>query len=62
MLENEFSISLKGVKNEAFPVKIWHLKFSFLSFAKFAIFAKISKNHVLSFLMMSDLCVINGTQ
>ena len=36
--------------NKVFPVKIRHLKFSFLAFPKFAIFAKFSKNHVLSFL------------
>ena len=42
--------------------KVWHLKFSFLSFVKFAIFAKCLENHVLLFLLMSGLCVINGTQ
>ena len=43
--------SLKGFENEAFPVKIWHLKCSFLSFAKFAIFAKFSITHILSLLL-----------
>ena len=41
-----------------FPSKIWHLKFSFLSFAKFAI---CLKNHVLLILLTSGLLVINGT-
>ena len=39
------------------PVKNWHLKFSLLSFPKFAIFAKFSKNHVLSFLLMPGFCI-----
>ena len=50
-----FSASLKGVKIKVFPLKNWHLKFSSLSFPKFAIFAKFSKNHVLSLLLMSGL-------
>ena len=59
-IEKRFSASFRGIKNEVFPVKIWHLKFSFSSFAEFTIFAKISKNHVLSFLLMSGLYVVNG--
>ena len=61
-IEKRFSVSFKGVENEAFLIKIWNLKFSFLSFAKIAIFAKKMKNNVLSFLLMIGLCVINGTQ
>ena len=45
-----------------FPSNIWHLKFSFLFFAKFAIFANFLENHVLSDLLMSGLRVINGTE
>ena len=52
---------IEGGQNKLFPVKNWHLKFKFLSIT-FAIFAKFSKNHVLSFLLMSSLCHINGTQ
>ena len=52
-IEKRFSASSKGVENEAFPVNIWHLKFSFLSFAKF---------DVSSVSMMSGLGVINVTQ
>ena len=37
-----------------FPLKIWNLNFLFLLFSKITIFAKFSKNHVLSFLLMSD--------
>ena len=33
----------EGVKNEQFPLKFWHLKFSFLLFSKITIFAKFSK-------------------
>ena len=43
-----------------FPSKMWHLNFSFLPFAKFAIFAKFLKHYVLSFLLMSGPCVTNG--
>ena len=40
-----------------FPVKNWHSKFSFLSFSKFAIFAKFfKKKSCLSFLLMSGIC------
>ena len=53
--------SFKGIKNEAFPVKHLAFKIFFSSFAKFAFFVKISKNHVLSFLLASSLCVVNGT-
>ena len=60
--EKLVSVSRYGAKNEAFPIKVWHLKFSFLLFSKIAIFAKFSKNHVLSFLLMSGLCAINSIQ
>ena len=55
-----FSVSLQVVENAAFPIKNWHLKLSFLSFAKFVIFAKISKNHVLSFLITSALSMVHS--
>ena len=61
IFKNGFLPLLRESKMKRFQSKIWHLKFSFSSFAKFAIFAKISKNHVLSFLLMSGLCVITGT-
>ena len=61
ILKNGFLPLLRESKMKRFQSKIWHLKFSFSSFAKFTIFAKISKNHVLSFLLMSGLCVVNGT-
>ena len=61
-IEKRFSASLKVVK-KAFPVKNWNLKYSFVSFPKFALFAKFSKKyHVLSFLLMPCLCDIKGTQ
>ena len=60
-IEKRLSASFKGIKTEAFPVKNLDLNFSFSSFSKFTIFAKISKNHVLSFLLMSGLSVVNGT-
>ena len=44
-----------------FLLKFWHLKFLFLMFSKIIIFAKFSKHHVLSVLLMSDLCAINNT-
>ena len=43
-----------------FPLKYWHLKFSFLFFSKITIFANFSKNHFLSFLLMSGLCAIDS--
>ena len=43
-----------------FPLKFWQLKFSFLLFSKITIFAKCSKNHVLSFLLVSGLCAIKS--
>ena len=60
--EKWFSISRKGVKNEQFPLKFWHLNFLFLLFSKITIFANFSKNHVLSFLLMPGLCAINSMQ
>ena len=58
----DFNSSSKVVENKAFQLKKWHLKFSFLSFAQFAFFAKFSNKSCLLFLLMSGLCVINGTQ
>ena len=52
----------QGVKNEAFPIKFWHLKFSFLLFSKITIFAKFSRYQILSFLLMSGHCAINSIQ
>ena len=62
ILENGFLPLLRESEMKRFQSKIWHLKFSFSSFEKIAIFDKISKIHVLSFLLMSGLCVINSTQ
>ena len=61
-IEKCFSASLKGVKIKVVPVEKWHLKFSSLSFPKFAIFAKFSKKYIISFLLMSGLFHINSTQ
>ena len=61
ILKNSFLPLLRESKMKRFQSNICLLKFSFSSFAKFAIFAKISKNHILSFLLMSGLCVVNGT-
>ena len=56
-----FSASFKGIKNEAFPVKNLEFKiFNFHPLQNSPFFAKISKNHVLSFLLMSGHCVVNG--
>ena len=60
--EKWFSVSRKGSKMKHFPFKFWHLKFSFLLFSKIATFAKFSKNHVLSFSLLSGLCAINSIQ
>ena len=58
-LKNGFLPLLRESKMKRFQSKIWHLKYLFSSFAKFTIFDKISKNHSLSFLLMSGLCVVN---
>ena len=55
-----FSVSRMGSKMKHFLLKFWHLEFSFLLFSKITIFAKFSKNHVLSFLLTSGLCAINS--
>ena len=47
--EKCFTVSRKGVKMKHIPLKFWHLKFLFLLFSKPTIFAKFSKNHVLTF-------------
>ena len=60
--EKWFSVSRKGVKNEAIPIKILASKIFILLFSKITIFAKFSKNHVLAFLLMSGLCAINSIQ
>ena len=58
--EKWFSVSRKGFKNEAFPIKI--LVFEIFIFIVFQnqLFAKFSKNHILSFLLMSGLCAVNS--
>ena len=57
-----FSVSRKGVKNEAFPIKISAFKiFIFIVFQNH-LFAKFLKSHVLSLLLMSGLCTINSLQ
>ena len=45
-------VSRKGAKNEAFPIEILGLKFSFLFISKITISAKFSKHHVLSWWFM----------
>ena len=60
--KNGFRSLGRGSKMKHFPIKFWHLKFSFLLFSKITIFAKFSKRHVLSFLFMSGLCAINSMQ
>ena len=40
LLKNGFLHRLRELKMKRFLSKIWHLKFSFLSFSKFTIFAK----------------------
>ena len=59
VLKNGFR-SLGRGQNEAFPIKILDFKIFILLFSKITIFAKFSKNHVLSFLLMSGLCAINS--
>ena len=60
--EKWFSVSRNGVKNEAIPIKIFASKiFIFIVFQSH-LFAKVSKNHVLSFLLMSGLCAIDSIQ
>ena len=43
-----------------FPSEIWYFKHVVI-LCQIHNFAKKLKNHVLSFLLMSGLCVINGT-
>ena len=62
ILKNGFRFLGRGSKMKHFPLKFWHLKNSFSLFSKVTIFAKFSKNHVLSFLLMSGLCDINSIQ
>ena len=50
-IEKRFSASLNEVDNETFPVRNWHLKISFLSFAKFAIFPFYKKSFFITLLM-----------
>ena len=45
-----------------FPVKELAIQIFIFNLSNICIFAKFSKNHALSFLLMSDLCHINGTQ
>ena len=61
-IEKRFSASYKGAENKAFSIKNLVFKMFVLSFEKFAIFAKKIKIIFISFLLMSDLCVINGSQ
>ena len=44
--EKLFGVSRKGIKHEAFPIKILAFKIIFLLFSKITIFAKFSKNHI----------------
>ena len=60
--EKWFSVSRKGVKIEAFPIKILAFEiFIFITFQN-QNFCQIFKKHVLSFLLMSGLCAINSIQ
>ena len=61
-IEKRVSVPLKGVKIKHILSKILHLNFSLSAPPKFANFPKFSKNHVLSFWVMSDLCHINSTR
>ena len=60
--EKWFSVSRKGVKNEAFPIKILAFKIFIFIVFQITIFAKFSKNHVLLFLLMSGHFAINSIQ
>ena len=63
--EKWFSVSRKGVKNEAFPIKILAFKIFiiyFYCFPKSLFLPNFQKNHVLSFLVMSGLSAINSIQ
>ena len=61
-IEKRLSASFKGIKNEAFPVKNLEFKILILILCNIHLFwPKFQKNHVLSFLLMSCLCVVNGT-
>ena len=51
-----------GGQMKHFPFKFKHLNFLFLLFSKSIIFAKFSKNHVKSFLLMSGLSSFNSIQ
>ena len=56
-IEKRFSVAFKGIKNETFPVKNLAFKFSFSSFAKFAIFAKnFKKSCFILFIDVWSLC------
>ena len=59
--KNGFLPILRESKMKRFQSIICHLKFSFSSFEKIAIFAKISKINVLSFSLMPGLCVVDST-
>ena len=61
ILKKWFSAYFKGIKNEAFPVKNLAFKIFIFILCEIRHFAKISKNHVLPVLLMSGLCVVNGT-
>ena len=58
--EKWFSVSRKGVKNEALPINLLAVKF--LLYSKITVFAKFSKNHILSFSLKSGLCAIKSIQ
>ena len=60
--EKWFSDSMKGVKNEAFPIKFSAFKIFIFIFFQNHYFCQIFKKNVLSFLLMSGLCAINSIQ
>ena len=60
-IEKRFSASFKGIKNEAFPVKNLAYKIFIFHPLKISPFLpKFQKNNILSFLLISGLCVVNG--
>ena len=62
-VEKWFSVSRKGAKNEAFPIKILAFKiFIFIVFKNHRFCQILKKNHVLSFLLMSGVCAFNSIQ
>ena len=47
ILKNGFRSPERGSKMKPFPLKIWHLEFSFLLFSKITFFAKFFKKKII---------------